>query len=155
MAGQLTKPSLGAINGPVMTGGLELALGLDLLIASERARFADTHAAVGILPGGGMTARLPRAVGARMAMEMSYTGRVIDAAEAERIGLVNHVVAHEELLPVTLAMAATIASRDPAVLRELKKLYQVSNTETLGAALTHELRERDRRRASGQALTPR
>ena len=80
MAGKLTKPALGAINGPVMTGGLELALGLDLLIASERARFADTHAAVGILPGGGMTARLPRAVGARMAMEMSYTGRVIDAA---------------------------------------------------------------------------
>jgi enoyl-CoA hydratase len=155
MAGQLAKPALGAINGPVMTGGLELALGLDLLIASERARFADTHAAIGILPGGGMTARLPRAVGARMAMEMSYTGRVIDAAEAERIGLVNHVVAHEELLPVTLAMAATIASRDPAVLRQLKKLYQVSTTVTMGAAMAHELQERDRRRASGQALTPR
>ena len=155
MAGELTKPALGAINGPVMTGGLELALGLDLLIASERARFADTHAAVGILPGGGMTARLPRAVGFRMAVEMSYTGRVIDAAEAERIGLVNHVVAHEDLLPATLAMAATIAARDPAVLRQLKKLYQVSNTVTMGAAMAHELRERDRRRASGQALTPR
>jgi enoyl-CoA hydratase len=155
MAGKLTKPALGAINGPVMTGGLELALGLDLLIASERARFADTHAAVGILPGGGMTARLPRAVGARMAMEMSYTGRVIDAAEAERIGLVNHVVAHEDLLPATLAMAVTIASRDPAVLRQLKKLYQVSTTVTMGAAMAHELRERDLRRASGQALTPR
>jgi enoyl-CoA hydratase len=154
MAGKLAKPALGAINGPVMTGGLELALGLDLLIASERARFADTHAAVGILPGGGMTARLPRAVGARMAMEMSYTGRVIDAAEAERIGLVNHVVAHEDLLPATLAMAVTIASRDPAVLRQLKKLYQVSTTVTMGAAMAHELRERDRRRAAGQALTP-
>ena len=151
----LSKPTIGAINGPVMTGGLELALGLDVLIASERARFADTHAAVGILPGGGMTARLPRAVGSRMAMEMSYTGRVIDAAEALRIGLVNHMVAHEELLPATLAMAATIASRDPAVLRQLKKLYQVSTTVTMGAAMAHELRERDRRRASGQALTPR
>ena len=154
MAGELTKPALGAINGPVMTGGLELALGLDVLIASERARFADTHAAVGILPGGGMTARLPRAVGVRMAMEMSYTGRVIDAAEALQVGLVNRVVAHNELLPATLEMAATIASRDAAVLRELKKLYRVSNTETLGAALEHEVRERDRRRASGQALTP-
>jgi enoyl-CoA hydratase len=154
MAGELTKPALGAINGPVMTGGLELALGLDVLIASERARFADTHAAVGILPGGGMTARLPRAVGARMAMEMSYTGRVIDAAEAARIGLVNRVVAHEDLLTATLAMAATIASRDPAVLRELKKLYQFGNAATLGDALKHELSERDRRRASGQALTP-
>jgi enoyl-CoA hydratase len=85
---------------------------------------------------------------------MSYTGRVIDAPEALRIGLVNHVVAHEDLLPATHAMAATIASRDAAVLRELKKLYQFSTTVTLGAALTHELRERDRRRASGQALTP-
>jgi enoyl-CoA hydratase len=154
MAGELTKPALGAINGPVMTGGLELALGLDLLIASERARFADTHAAVGILPGGGMTARLPRAVGLRMAMEMSYTGRVIDAAEALRIGLVNHVFPHEELLPATLEMAAAVASRDAAVLRELKKLYQAGNATTLGAALAHELRERDRRRAAGQALTP-
>jgi enoyl-CoA hydratase len=155
MAGELTKPALGAINGPVMTGGLELALGLDVLIASERARFADTHAAVGILPGGGMTARLPRAVGSRMAMEMSYTGRVIDAAEALQIGLVNHVVPHEDLLAATLAMAATIASRDAAILRELKKLYQVSNAATLGEALAHEVSERDRRRASGQALTPR
>jgi enoyl-CoA hydratase/carnithine racemase len=67
---------------------------------------------------------------------------------------VNRVVAHEDLLPATLEMAATIASRDAAVLRELKKLYRVSNTETLGAALAHEVRERDRRRASGQALTP-
>jgi enoyl-CoA hydratase/carnithine racemase len=89
-----------------------------------------------------------------MAMEMSYTGRVVDAAEAERIGLVNHVVAHEELLPATLTMAATIASRDPAVLRQLKKLYRVSTTVTMGAAMAHELRERDRRRAAGQALTP-
>lgn len=155
MAGELTKPTLGAINGPVMTGGLELALGLDVLIASERARFADTHAAVGILPGGGMTARLPRAVGARMALEMSYTGRVIDAAEALRIGLVNHVLPHEDLLPAALAMADTIASRDAGVLRELKKLYQVSNTVTLGEALAHELRERDLRRASGQRRIPR
>jgi enoyl-CoA hydratase len=154
MAGTLTKPALGAINGPVMTGGLELALGLDLLTASERARFADTHAAVGILPGGGMSARLPRAVGLRMAMEMSYTGRVIDAAEALRIGLVNHVFPHEELLPATLEMAAFVASRDAAVLRELKKLYQVSSGTTLDEALAHELRERDRRRAAGQALTP-
>ena len=154
MAGQLAKPAIGAINGPVMTGGLELALGLDVLIASARARFADTHAAVGILPGGGMTARLPRAVGSRMAMEMSYTGRVIDADEALRIGLVNRVVPHDGLLPAVHAMAATIASRDAAVLRELKKLYRVSNSQTLGEALAHELRERDARRSSGRGLIP-
>lgn len=155
MAGELTKPAIGAINGPVMTGGLELVLGLDVLIASERARFADTHAAVGILPGGGMTARLPRAVGSRMALEMSYTGRVIDAAEALRIGLVNRVLPHGDLLPAARAMAATIASRDAAVLRELKKLYQVSNSQTLGEALAHEFRERDARRSSGRGLIPR
>jgi enoyl-CoA hydratase len=154
MAGELTKPTIGAINGPVMTGGLELVLGLDVLIASERARFADTHAAVGILPGGGMTARLPRVVGSRMALEMSYTGRVIGADEALRIGLVNRVVPHGDLLPAARAMAATIASRDAAVLRELKKLYQVSNSRTLGEALAHELRERDARRSSGRGLIP-
>jgi enoyl-CoA hydratase len=154
MAAELTKPTIGAINGAVMTGGLELALGLDLLIASERARFADTHAAVGILPGGGMTARLPRAVGSRLAMEMSYTGRVVDAAEALRIGLVNRVVPHAELLPAAQALAATIASRDAAVMRELKKLYQVGNSGTLGEALDHEHRERDARRSSGRGLVP-
>lgn len=154
MAGELTKPTIGAINGPAMTGGLELVLGLDVLLASERARFADTHAAVGILPGGGMTARLPRAVGSRIAMEMSYTGRVIDAAEAFRIGLVNRVLPHDDLLPAARAMAATIASRDGAVLRELKQLYQVSNSGTLGQALVHERQERDLRRSSGRGLAP-
>jgi enoyl-CoA hydratase len=154
MAGELAKPTIGAINGPVMTGGLELALGLDVLIASERARFADTHAAVGILPGGGMTARLPRAVGSRIAMEMSYTGRVLDAAEALRVGLVNRVVPHESLLGEARAMAATIASRDPAVLRQLKQLYQVSTGTTQGEALVHERRERDARRSAGRGLVP-
>jgi len=154
MAGELTKPTIGAVNGPVMTGGLELALGLDVLIASEQARFADTHAAVGILPGGGMTARLPRVVGLGLAMEMSYTGRVIDAAEALRIGLVSSVVPHSDLFPAARAMAATIASRDPAVLRELKKLYQASSAGTLGEALAHERRERDVRRSSGRGLVP-
>ena len=154
MAGEVAKPTIGAINGAAMTGGLELALGLDLLIASERAWFADTHAAVGILPGGGMTARLPRAVGVRMAMEMSYTGRVVDAAEALRAGLVNRVVPHDELLPQARATAALIASRDTTVLRELKMLYRVSNSGTLSEALAHEHRERDERRSSGPGLVP-
>lgn len=154
MAGDLTKPTIGAVNGPVMTGGLELALGLDVLIASELARFADTHAAIGILPGGGMTARLPRAVGPRVAREMSYTGRVIDAVEAARLGLVNRVVPHSDLLAEARAMAATIASRDPAVLRQLKQLYQVSTGTTLSEALAHETRERDARRSSGRGLIP-
>ena len=98
-----------------------------------------------------ITLNRPRA---RNAIDSALAAGLIDAAEAERIGLVNHVVAHEELLPATLAMAATIASRDPAVLRQLKELYRVSTTVTMGAAMAYELRERDLRRAAGQALTP-
>ena len=84
--GEMRTPIIGAINGAVFTGGLEMALGCDFLIASERAVFADTHARVGILPGGGMTARLPHVVGAAMARRLSMTGEVVDAARAERIG---------------------------------------------------------------------
>ena len=82
----------------MFTGGLEMALGCDFLIASERAVFADTHARVGILPGGGMTARLPQLVGLGMARRLSMTGEVVDAARAEKIGLVTEVVAHDRLL---------------------------------------------------------
>ena len=88
----MRTPIIGAINGATFTGGLEMALGCDFLIASERAVFADTHARVGILPGGGMTARLPQLVGLAMARRLSMTGEVVDAARAERIGLVTEVV---------------------------------------------------------------
>lgn len=96
---EMATPIIGAVNGPVFTGGLEMALACDFLIASERAAFADTHARVGILPGGGMTARLPQRVGAAMARRLSMTGEVVDAARAERIGLVTEVVPHDRLLP--------------------------------------------------------
>ena len=96
---QMRTPIIGAINGATFTGGLEMALGCDFLVASERAVFADTHARVGILPGGGMTARLPQVVGLAMARRMSMTGEVIDAARAERIGLVTEVVAHDAAGP--------------------------------------------------------
>jgi enoyl-CoA hydratase len=92
-----SKPVIGAVNGPCITGGLEIALSCDFLIASDHARFADTHARLGVLPRWGMSALLPRAVGVRRAKELSATGVVIDAAEAHRIGLVNHVVPHDQL----------------------------------------------------------
>jgi enoyl-CoA hydratase/carnithine racemase len=101
----MRTPTIGAINGATFTGGLELALGCDFLIASERAVFADTHALVGILPGGGMTARLPNVVGSAMARRMSMTGEVVDAARAERIGLITEVVAHDRLLDRALELA--------------------------------------------------
>ena len=78
---EMATPIIGAINGAVFTGGLEMALGCDFLIASERAVFADTHARVGILPGGGMTARLPQVVGGAMARRLSMTGEVVDAVD--------------------------------------------------------------------------
>jgi enoyl-CoA hydratase len=93
----VAKPVIGAVNGPCITGGLEIALSCDFLIASDHARFADTHARLGVLPRWGMSALLPRAVGVRRAKELSATGVVIDAAEAHRIGLVNHVVPHDQL----------------------------------------------------------
>ena len=150
----LAKPTIGALNGPVMTGGLELVLGLDILIASERATFGDTHAQVGILPGGGMTARLPRAVGQRLALEMSFTGRVLSAAEALQHGLVTHVLPHEELMAKSQALGEAIAAHDGAVLRELKRLYRVSLDTTLADGLAHEATERDARRARGNQLVP-
>ena len=94
----LSKPLIGAVNGAAITGGLELALACDFLIASERSSFADTHARIGIMPGWGLTVQLPAAVGLRRARQMSATGNFVDARTALGWGLVNHVVPHPELL---------------------------------------------------------
>ena len=91
-------PVIGAINGATATGGLEVALDCDFLIASERARFADTHARVGVMPGGGLTVRLPRLIGIDRARRMSLTGDFIDAPTALAWGLVTELTAHDQLL---------------------------------------------------------
>jgi enoyl-CoA hydratase len=119
----LNKPLIGAINGAAITGGLELALACDFLIASERARFADTHARMGIQPGWGLTVELPAAVGLRRARQMSATGNFVDAQTALTWGLVNHVVPHEDLLAFTQKLAADIASTDQAALAALFATY--------------------------------
>jgi enoyl-CoA hydratase len=106
------KPVIGAVNGAAITGGFELALACDFLVASDRARFADTHARVGIQPWWGLTVLLPQAIGVRRAREMSATGNFIDAQRALDWGLVNHVVPHDDLLPFTRGLAADIASSD-------------------------------------------
>jgi enoyl-CoA hydratase len=134
----MTKPVIGAINGATFTGGLELALGCDLLVASDRAVFADTHIRVGVLPGGGLTARLSRLVGSAQARRLSFTGEVIDAAEALRIGLVTEVVAHERLHSRVLELAATMADVDLHLLREVKRQYTEGGASTLEFALTRE-----------------
>jgi enoyl-CoA hydratase len=135
---EMRTPTLGAINGATFTGGLELALGCDFLIASERAVFADTHARVGILPGGGMTARLPRVVGAAMARRMSMTGEVVDAVRAERIGLVTEVVAHDRLLVRAVELAGQIAEVPKPTMLGLKDIYVTGAAAVVDPALAAE-----------------
>ena len=116
-------PVIGAINGPTVTGGLELALACDFLVASERATFADTHARVGVMPGGGLTARLPRLVGVNRARQMSFTGDFIDARRAYEWGLVNEVLPHDRLLPRASEIAAAIASIPSRNVQEIRAMY--------------------------------
>lgn len=119
----MAKPVIGAINGAAVTGGLELALYCDILIASEQARFADTHARVGILPTWGLSVRLPQRVGAGLARRMSLTGDYLSAADALRVGLVTEVVPHEELLSAARQVAASIAGNNQAAVRALLASY--------------------------------
>ena len=121
--GDLTRPLIGAVNGPAVTGGLELALACDLLIASERATFADTHARIGVLPGWGLTVALPEAVGLRRAREMSATGNFISARTALEWGLVNHVVPHDELLDFSRRLAADMTTTDSDALTAIFASY--------------------------------
>ena len=120
----ISKPIIGAINGVAVTGGFELALACDFLIASDRARFADTHARVGIQPGWGLTVLLPQAIGVRRARELSATGNFLEARTALEWGLVNHVVPHEELLPFCRKLAADIVSNDEAGVRRIFATYR-------------------------------
>jgi len=131
----IEKPIIGAINGVAVTGGLELALQCTLLVASERARFADTHARVGIMPGGGITVLLAQSIGLRRAIEMSLTGSFLTAEDAFSFGLVNHVVSHDELLPFAHTLAGEIVSNDQVGVRRLLQHYrQIANAATLDEA---------------------
>ena len=128
-------PVIAAVNGFAVTGGFELALACDMMIAADTAQFADTHARVGVMPGGGMTARLPRAVGIRKAREMSLTGNYLNAHDAERMGLVNRVVPRDQLMKTARELAGQILSSDQMIVRNLKRLYDLSSHATLGDAL--------------------
>lgn len=119
----MDTPVIGAVNGVAVTGGFEVALACDYLVASERARFADTHARVGIMPGWGLTVLLAEAVGVRRAKELSMTGNFLDAATALQWGLVNHVVAHDELLPFAQSLARDTAGVDPVAVRRMLRTY--------------------------------
>jgi enoyl-CoA hydratase len=129
----MTTPVICAVNGACVSGGLEIALSATFIVASTQARFADTHARLGVVPTWGLTALLPRAVGVRRARELSITGNFIDAATALQIGLVNHVVAHDELIPFSLQLADQIAST--SAVGEILSLYRQGEELSLPGAL--------------------
>jgi enoyl-CoA hydratase len=128
-------PVIAAVNGFAVTGGFELALACDIMIAADTAQFADTHARVGVMPGGGMTARLPQAVGIRKARELSFTGNYLTAQEAEKLGLVNRVVAKDKLMDVARELAGQILSCDPLMIRQIKRLYDLNSRSSVGDGL--------------------
>ena len=136
----LSKPVIGAINGVAVTGGFEVALCCDFLVASERARFADTHARVGVMPGWGLTVLLPQAIGLRRAREMSLTGNFMTAEEALQFRLVNHVVPHDELLPTARRLAADIAGNDQPGVRRVLATYAAVAEGTLAEGWATEAR---------------
>ena len=128
----MTKPVIGVINGVAVTGGFELALNCDFLVASERAKFGDTHARVGVMPGWGLTVLLPQAIGVRRAREMSFTGNFLSAEQALRCGLVNHVVAHDELMPTARRLASDIIGNDQAGVRQIRRTYAAITADQQG-----------------------
>ena len=135
------RPVIGAINGVAITGGLELVLNCDILLASENARFADTHTKVGVPPGWGMSQLLPRAVGIRKAKEMSFTGRFVSAQEAHAWGLVNQVFPLPELMTAARQMAAEIRTRIPQMVKHFKKVIDGGMGKSLDDAWAYELQE--------------
>lgn len=133
--GAMTKPVIGAINGFAITGGFEIALMCDFLIASPDARFADTHARVGVVPGWGLSQRLPRLIGINRAKELSLTGNFLDADTACAWGLVNRVVPAEELLPTCQQLARDIVSTDVATRNEIRRIMDAGWHATLAEGM--------------------
>jgi enoyl-CoA hydratase len=137
---QCRKPVIGAINGVAITGGFEVAIACDILIASTNARFADTHARVGILPGWGLSQKLSRMIGISRAKELSFSGNFLDAETACAWGLVNRVVPANELLVHAKALARDIASVDPKMVQAYKRLIDDGYALPFADAMAHEAR---------------
>lgn len=134
-----TKPVIAMVNGYCLGGGCELALACDIRIASDRASFGQPEINLGIIPGGGGTQRLTRLVGEGKAMEMILSGEIINAQEAFRIGLVNHVVPAEELEAKTMEIANRIAEKSPIALRLAKEAVKLASRSNLDEGLRREV----------------
>lgn len=149
---ELPMPTIAAIEGDALGGGLELALCCDLRVASARARLGMPEVRLAVLPGSGGTQRLPRVVGPARAKELILTGRIISADEAERIGLVNQVVPAGEARKAAEAVAEEIAARGPLAVREAKRLIDAAMDLDLDAGLAAELDASERIFASEDML---
>lgn len=146
-----SKPVIGAINGVAITGGFEVALACDVLIASENARFADTHARVGIMPGWGLSQKLSRLIGLYRAKELSLTGNFLDAKTACEWGLVNRVVSAADLLPTARKLAADMATIPVETLSLYKSIIDDGFAKSFGKAMHL---EQERSTANNRKVTP-
>ena len=134
----LQQPVIGAINGPAVTGGLEISLSCDILLATPNTKFADTHARVGLVAGWGLSQRLSRVIGIYRAKEMSLTGNFVSAQQAYEWGLVNHVVAQDELMPTAVSIAQDILSCVPESMLAYKRMIDRGYDLSLGDAMVYE-----------------
>jgi len=138
MVEKLEKPVIAAVNGFCLGGGNEIAMGCDIIIASEKAKFGQTEINIGIIPGGGGTQRLPRLIGACRAKELIFTGDIIRAEEADRLGLVNRVVPMDELMPTAKELAKKIATKSAAALKLAKTAINRGMQTNLESGLKYE-----------------
>jgi enoyl-CoA hydratase len=137
----MKKPTIAAVNGYAVTGALELVISCDIIIAASSARFADTHARVGIVPGAGMTQILPRLIGPVKAREMSFTGEFIDAAEALAFGLAARVVPDDKLMETAHDIAQKIRKTNKAALLKIKEVINTGLTLSLSDGMKLEAKE--------------
>jgi len=142
------KPIIFAINGLCITGGMELMLVADIIIASRKAKFADTHVRVGLMPGWGISQRLSRQIGPQRAKEISFSGNFFDAQRMYDLGVINRVVEPEELMPAALALARDFADADQQVVMAYKKVINDGFKTNLADGL-----ELERERAHAYAST--
>jgi len=135
---QFRGPVIAAVNGPAITGGLEIVLACDFIVAANDAKFADTHVHVGLLPGWGGSVRMIERVGLARAKELAFTGHFFSAEDAHRWGLVNHLVQPADLLPFCQNLACQMLKADPVHLKTYKALIDQEAQLILGSALAHE-----------------
>jgi enoyl-CoA hydratase len=138
MVEKLEKPVIAAVNGFCLGGGNEIAMGCDIIIASDQAKFGQTEVNIGIIPGGGATQRLPRLIGVCRAKELIYTGDIISAEEAYRLGLVNRVVPADQLMTAAKELAKRIATKSAAALKLAKTAVNRGMQTNLESGLKYE-----------------